>query len=86
MIHTDEHSTYQLLNKAGYGHKIVSHGVGEYVNGDCHVNSLESFWARLKNSVRGTHIHVSKKHLDKYAKEFEFRYNSKASLFRCSLL
>ena len=38
-------------------------------------NAVEGFWARLKLSIRGTHVHVSGKHLQKYVKEFEFRYN-----------
>ena len=53
----------------------VNHGAGEYVNGDCHVNGMEGYWARLKLSIRGTHVHVSGKHLEKYVKEFEYRYN-----------
>ena len=36
---------------------------------------IEGFWARLKLSIRGTHVHVSRKHLQKYVKEFEYRYN-----------
>ena len=36
---------------------------------------MESYWARLKLSIRGTHVHVSGKHLEKYVKEFEYRYN-----------
>ncbi len=78
-VHTDELKSYNGLERVGYDHKKVSHIKGEYVNGISHVNSLESFWARLKNSVKGTHVHVSRKHLGKYAKEFEFRYNSKSA-------
>jgi transposase len=77
-VHTDELRSYKGLERVGYDHQTVSHGLGEFVNGNSHVNGLESFWARLKNSVKGTHVHVSKKHLGKYAKEFEYRYNSKA--------
>lgn len=36
---------------------------------------MEGYWSRLKNSIRGTHVHVSGKHLQKYAGEFEYRYN-----------
>ncbi|MCE0497155.1 MAG: IS1595 family transposase [Methylacidiphilales bacterium] len=77
-VHTDELRSYKGLERVGYDHQTVDHGSGEYVKGNSHVNSLESFWARLKNSVKGTHVHVSKKHLGKYAKEFEFRFNSKS--------
>ena len=74
-VHTDELRSYKGLDKAGYEHKTVNHGAGKWVSGGSHVNSIEGFWARLKLSIRGTHIHVSKKHLRKYLKEFEFRYN-----------
>ena len=74
-IHTDELRSYKSLGGMGYDHQSVNHSAGEYVRDDCHVNSVEGFWARLKNSIRGTHVHVSGKHLQKYAKEFEYRYN-----------
>ena len=74
-IHTDDLRSYLRLPAAGYKHAIVNHSTGEYVRGNCHVNSVEGFWSRLKNSIRGTHIHVSRKHLWKYVKEFEYRYN-----------
>ncbi len=74
-IHTDELKSYGGLSKAGYEHETVNHGAGEYVDGECHVNGMEGFWARLKLSIRGTHVHVSGKHLQKYVKEFEYRYN-----------
>ena len=54
-VHTDELKSYTGLSKAGYDHETVNHGAGEYVDGDCHVNGMEGFWARLKLSIRGTH-------------------------------
>ena len=74
-VHTDELSSYSGIDQAGYRHETVNHGLGEYVSGDSHVNAVEGFWARLKLSIRGTRVHVSRKHLQKYVKEFEFRYN-----------
>ena len=47
------------------------------MNGETHINNLDNFWKHLKGSIRSTHIHVSKKHLHKYAKEFEYRFNSR---------
>ena len=83
-IYSDELKTYAALGKAGFKHRSVNHSAGQYVDGACHVNSIEGFWARLKLSIRGTHVHVSAKHLSKYAKEFEYRYNRRkrpASMF-----
>lgn len=76
-VHTDEHRGYANLKKSGYKHESVNHAAKEYARGDCHTNTIESFWSRLKSSINGTHIHVSGKHLDKYAAEFEYRFNSR---------
>ena len=61
-VHTDELKSYSGLSKAGFEHETVNHGAGEYVDGDCHGNGIEGFWARLKLSIRGTqhcghHLH-----------------------------
>ena len=75
MLSTDEHSAYATVRKYGYIHGTVQHGLKEYVAGIHHVNSIEGYWSRLKTSIRGTHIHVSGKHMWKYVSEFSFRYN-----------
>ena len=83
-IHTDELKSYSGLTKAGFEHETVNHSVGEYVSGSSHLNGIEGFWARLKLSIRGTHVHVSRKYLQTYVKEFEYRYNRRkkpASIF-----
>ena len=74
-VNSDELKSYSGLSKAGFEHETVNHSAGEYVDGDCHVNGIEGFWARMKLSIRGTHVHVSRKHLQKYVKEFEYRHN-----------
>ena len=74
-ISTDEWGPYRILSSLGYIHETVDHSAKEYARGDVHVNTLESFWAILKRSIKGTHIHVSRQHLPKYLGEFEYRYN-----------
>ncbi len=76
-IHSDELRSYSGLDDKGYTHETVKHGAEEYVRGNVHVNSLEGFWSRLQLSIKGTHVHVSPKHLSSYAGEFEYRYNSR---------
>ncbi len=61
------------MNRYRYGR--VNRGKGEYVRAIHHLNSSVGFWARLKLSIRGTHIQVSKRHLSKYVAEFSFRDN-----------
>jgi transposase len=78
-ISTDEFKSYRNLDKKGYTHGRVRHEYDQYVNGIHHVNTLEGFWSQIKRSIKGTHIHVSKKHLPKYLGEFEFRYNMRAT-------
>lgn len=77
VVNTDELKSYIGLDKAGFEHRTVNHGSGQYVDGDIHVNSMEGFWARLKLSIRGTHVHVSRKHMHRYVDEFAFRYNNR---------
>ncbi|MFH1157760.1 MAG: IS1595 family transposase [Pseudomonadota bacterium] len=74
-MQTDELPTYHTLAGQGYSHTTVNHGAGEYVRGLTHVNGLEGFWSQIKRSIKGTHIHVSGKHMSKYLGEFEYRYN-----------
>jgi hypothetical protein len=75
-IMSDEFRSYNGLNKF-YIHKVVNHGIKEYVNGEIHVNSLEGFWSILKRGVRGIYHRPSKKYMDNYCGEFEFRYNTR---------
>ena len=78
-INSDEATTYDSLPKSGYIHNTVKHRQKEYVRGSIHTNSIEGFWSQIKRSIKGTHVHVSPKHLPKYLGEFEFRYNMRAT-------
>jgi len=78
-ISSDELHSYKTINTKGYIHGTVEHGIGNYARGIHHVNSLEGFWSRVKNSIIGTHIHVSRKHMSKYLGEFEYRYNMRSN-------
>jgi transposase-like protein len=75
IISTDEWVAYKSLPKIGYRHGVVDHSRDQWVNGEVHTNTIEGLWAMLKRSIRGTHIHVSRKHLPKYLGEFEYRWN-----------
>jgi hypothetical protein len=73
---TDEFSSYRGLGREFKGgHETVNHGDKEYVRGDVHVNTAESFFALLKRGVHGTFHHVSKQHLHRYCDEFGFRWD-----------
>lgn len=70
---TDEYAGYNNMNKV-VPHLTVNHRT-EYVNGDIHTNTIESFWAILKRGIMGQFHWVSKKYLQSYLGEFEYRYN-----------
>jgi transposase-like protein len=76
-IHADMHNSYDRLDKKGYDvRRINKDQLGAYVTADgVTVNAVENFWRHLKCSIQGTHISVSKKHLQTYVKEFEYRFN-----------
>lgn len=74
-VSTDEAHVYRALAANGYRHGTVHHAKGEYVRGEVHTNTIEAFWSHVKRSLAGTHITVSKKWLQTYLWEFEFRQN-----------
>ena len=81
IVSTDELLSYGLLDADGYTHGSVKHGAKEFARYDerhdvtHHTNHVESFWRLFKKSVTSTHIHISRKHMDRYLGEFTFRSN-----------
>ncbi len=77
-IMTDEFRSYRGLERLFKGgHETIKHSEGEYVKGDIHTNTAESYFALLKRGVHGTFHHVSKKHLHRYCDEFSFRWSNR---------
>lgn len=73
---TDESNRYDKVAR-GYDRYMVNHGLQQFVKGDVHVNHIETFWAHLKRSIKGTHKVISKKHLQAYLDGFVFHYNNR---------
>ncbi len=78
-IHTDEALSYSGTDGLFFRHKTVNHSEGKYVrldiDGDVHVNGVESVWAVLKRGIYGTFHHISPNHVGRYVNEFAFRLN-----------
>ncbi len=74
-VSTDEWHAYKKLAQRGYIHGSVNHSQDEWSRNGHHTNTIEGFWSLIKRSIKGTHVHVSKRHLAKYLGEFEFRWN-----------
>lgn len=72
---TDEASYYTLIGREFASHEIVRHNKGEYGRGDVFTNTIEGFFSVFKRGMKGVYQHCGKKHLHRYAAEFEFRYN-----------
>lgn len=78
---TDENKAYKKVGKEYSGHGAVNHSADEYVRGMFwHTNTAESFFAILKRGVYGTFHSVSEQHLQRYANEFAFRWNTREKL------
>jgi transposase-like protein len=78
-IYTDKSTSYDSMPDK-FSHDSVDHNRGQYVkDGVVHTNNIENFWSNLKRTIKGTHIHVSHKHIQKYINECAFRYNNRDS-------
>lgn len=77
-VSTDEAlAMHAVFRGTNYRHGYVNHSAKEWVKGQHHTQSIENLWSRLKLSIKGTHISVSKKHLGKYVAEFTYRFNER---------
>mgnify|MGYP005839416857 CR=1 FL=1 len=79
IVYTDEAGYYSKLSDSFADHDYVRHGAGEYGRGDVHTNTIEGYFSIFKRGMKGVYQHCAKKHLHRYAAEFEFRYNNRAA-------
>jgi transposase-like protein len=84
---TDEWRGYKSLDKE-YHHEVVKHSIEEWVRGDAHTNSIENAWSLFKRSIVGSFHQISKKHVESYLDEFEWRFNGRKNpyLFRDTMV
>lgn len=77
---TDTAGGYMAMGREFTRHEMVNHESGEYVRGEAHSNTVESYFATFKRGIVGTYHNVSQAHLKRYLAEFDFRYNERTSL------
>ena len=66
-----------FVNSASpYSREFVIHKRGEYVRGEVHTNSTDSFWSHVTSSVRGTHKSISPKYFQSYLDYFVFHHSN----------
>ena len=87
-IYTDELKSYLGIEDHNTRHETVNHSQEEWVVGDVHTNSIEGVWALFKRSLMGTFHKMSKKHMDRYIEELEWRFNNRDNdhIFRDTLV
>ena len=77
-IMTDENASYNGIGaEFTGGHRVVTHSIGQYVDGDAHTNTAESVFSLVKRGMYGVYHNVSKQHLHRYLAEFDFRWNNR---------
>ena len=74
---TDDSLVYYWVGRDFVAHDAVNHSKDEYVRGDAHVNTAESFFAIVKRQMYGTHHAVSEQHLQRYINEVAFKWNNR---------
>lgn len=79
-IMTDDALQYEGQLEHYAEHGTVNHSVGEYVRGEIHTNTIESYFSVFKRGMRGTYQHCNERHLHRYLAEFDFRHNSRTAL------
>lgn len=77
-IITDSGKVYKRSDKT-HDRFSVNHSKREYVRGDIHINTVETFFAHLKRSIKGTYKSISKQHLQSYLDSFVFHYNNRSN-------
>jgi transposase-like protein len=80
---TDAAPVYRKVGAQMADHKAVNHSRREYVlkaDPSVHTNTVEGYFSVFKRGMRGVYQHCSKKHLARYAAEFDFRYSNRSAV------
>ena len=75
---TDASNRYKSV-AYGFDRQMVNHSKKVFARGDVHINHIESFWAHIKRSIKGTHKVISKRYLQNYLDGFVFHYNNRGN-------
>lgn len=74
---TDDSNLYRNRDIRQYKREYVQHSKKQWVDGNCHTNTIEGFWSVMKRGVYGIYHQISAKHLQRYCDEFSYRFNSR---------
>ncbi len=54
---TDDAGQWRVVGRGYEQHEVVNHGIGEYVRGEAHTNTVEGYFSILKRGINGTYHH-----------------------------
>ena len=80
---TDEGRHYKNMGKLFAGHETVNHARGEYVRkgaSEFTTNTIEGFFGIFKRGMKGVYQHCGSQHLQRYLREFDFRYTNRSGV------
>jgi transposase len=77
-LYTDDYFAYNALD-VRYKRHTINHTLRIYAQGHVHTQTVEGFFALLKNGIRGVYHSVSPKYLQGYVNEYTWRYNRRDS-------
>ena len=72
---SDNLHAFKRIGKDYAAHDSVCHSAREYVAGNIHSNTAESFGAIIERTRQGVFHYMSKEHLSRYLNEISFRWN-----------
>jgi transposase-like protein len=78
VLHSDEGGAYRTFGHEFIAHHTVNHDAGRYFDygTGASTNKAENYFSQLKRSIDGTHHSLSRRHLQRYLWEFDFRYST----------
>lgn len=78
ILMTDEAKPYIGVGKEYARHETVKHAMDEYVrDGVWHTNTIEGAFSQFDRMYVGTYHFISSKHMQAYANECAYRYNTR---------
>jgi transposase-like protein len=79
IVMTDQYKGYAKFDDI-VQHLTVNHSKKEFSKGIVHTNTIEGFWAIVKNSVRGQYKAISKKYLPFYLVQSQYIFNRRNAI------
>ncbi len=77
VLMTDEAHCYEVVGREFAAHEAVRHSMDEYVRGHAHTNTIEGAFSHFDRMVIGVYHNISRKHMQAYANECAYRYNTR---------